>query len=341
MIIAWLCVLAVASALTTPKEALRSVFERRLDGVLADPVTKEELSLQTRLVAGDASVRYQSSRGDYGVKLGTYVDLVSPLQALTLDDLGRALRGLVTRSADELIQTDTFRSPLTAFLYERGWRKNFERSGFPGIDAEFAEVREFFDLEEATAVLDLSCGTGLMTRRLVEAVPAGVRLFAGDYSEAMLLETRRRLGDESKPELLRLDVADLPFLDGSIDAIHAGAAMHCWPQLERALGEIHRVLKPEKGQFFATTFLRGALGTSRTERRSGFRFFTVDELDRLAREAGFEEVDVRREGSYCAVLKASTGGSAAAARGDETTMQIVPGAEEDEAPVLPESETLV
>ena len=28
------------------------------------------------------------------------------------------------------------RSPLVSFLYERGWRQNFNRSGFPGPDDE-------------------------------------------------------------------------------------------------------------------------------------------------------------------------------------------------------------
>lgn len=29
-----------------------------------------------------------------------------------------------------------FRSPLVSFVYERGWRQNFNRSGFPGPDEE-------------------------------------------------------------------------------------------------------------------------------------------------------------------------------------------------------------
>lgn len=31
---------------------------------------------------------------------------------------------------------NSFRSPLVSFLYERGWRQNFNRSGFPGPDEE-------------------------------------------------------------------------------------------------------------------------------------------------------------------------------------------------------------
>lgn len=32
--------------------------------------------------------------------------------------------------------TELFRNPLVSFLYERGWRQNFNRSGFPGLDEE-------------------------------------------------------------------------------------------------------------------------------------------------------------------------------------------------------------
>lgn len=51
---------------------------------------------------------------------------------------------------------------------ERGWRQNFERAGFPGIDKEAAELLDFLKNGTATGtIVDLSCGSGLMTRRLV------------------------------------------------------------------------------------------------------------------------------------------------------------------------------
>lgn len=44
---------------------------------------------------------------------------------------------------------------------------------------------------------------------------------------------------------------------GSIDAIHAGAALHCWPSPTAAASEISRVLRPG-GVFVASTFLQPA-----------------------------------------------------------------------------------
>ena len=61
--------------------------------------------------------------------------------------------------------------PLTSFLYERGWRQNFKTAGFPGVDLEFEELKDFLKEVEGGTVVDLSCGSGLMTRRLVSEGP--------------------------------------------------------------------------------------------------------------------------------------------------------------------------
>ena len=35
--------------------------------------------------------------------------------------------------------------------------------------------------------------------------------------------------------LVRADVSRLPFSSGSVDAVHAGAALHCWPSASNAV----------------------------------------------------------------------------------------------------------
>lgn len=35
--------------------------------------------------------------------------------------------------------------------------------------------------------------------------------------------------------LVRADISRLPFASGSIDAVHAGAALHCWPSPSAAV----------------------------------------------------------------------------------------------------------
>lgn len=63
-----------------------------------------------------------------------------------------------------------FQIPLVSGLYERGYRQNFERFGFPGIDREYEEAEAFFlGMNATSVVLDLSCGSGFMTRRFIKS----------------------------------------------------------------------------------------------------------------------------------------------------------------------------
>ena len=44
--------------------------------------------------------------------------------------------------------------------------------------------------------------------------------------------------------LVRADVSRLPFSSGSIDAVHAGAALHCWPSPSNAVRSLGRLWFP-------------------------------------------------------------------------------------------------
>ena len=153
-----------------------------------------------------------------------------------------------------------------------------------------------------------------MTRKLYQSNNYE-RVIGGDLSPTMLAETRRRLllldnnNNKILPELIRCDSAKLPFKSNSLDAIHAGAALHCWPRLDQAVSEIYRVLKPG-GVFFASTFFINAFQTGNFQRQnSGFYLFKDEnELIELCNNAGFENNDtgfiqVRREGRACAIIK--------------------------------------
>jgi hypothetical protein len=147
----------------------------------------------------------------------------------------------------EPIRQRLFQSPLVSFAYENlPWRSNFEKAGFPGPDAEFKMIRDFFSGEVAVEntngtgiVLDLSCGSGLIARRMVTS---GVfsRVIAADLSAAMLREALNRANSENISfDAVRLDVAHLPFEDSSLPYVHAGAALHCWPFLQDGLAEVY------------------------------------------------------------------------------------------------------
>lgn len=121
-----------------------------------------------------------------------------------------------------------------------------------------------------------------------------------DYSDSMLQEARRRIRADSnlspsklntRLDLVRCDVGKIPMKTDSVDAFHAGAAMHCWPELELAASEIYRVLKPG-GRYFATTFLSSYFGNLRASEagasRQAFQYFqSADEIRKLLESGGF------------------------------------------------------
>ena len=95
-------------------------------------------------------------------------------------------------------------------------------------------------LGNGSRVLDLGAGTGKLTRMLV---PLGARVVAVEPLAAMREHLARALPDVP----LTAGVAeDLPFADGSFDAVICAQAFH-WFEGVRALAEIHRVLRPGGG----------------------------------------------------------------------------------------------
>ncbi|XP_010533098.1 PREDICTED: uncharacterized methyltransferase At2g41040, chloroplastic [Tarenaya hassleriana] len=157
------------------------------------------------------------------------------------------------------ITTELFRSPLVSFLYERGWRQNFNRSGFPGPDEEFRMAQEYFRSAEGGLLVDVSCGSGLFSRKFAKSGKYSA-VVALDFSENMLRQCNDFIKQDNTLSstnlaLVRADVSRLPFPSGSVDAVHAGAALHCWPSPTNAIAEISRVLR-SGGVFVGTTFLR-------------------------------------------------------------------------------------
>lgn len=154
------------------------------------------------------------------------------------------------------LSTEFFRTPFMSFLYERGWRQNFGLGGYPGPEKEFEMAKGYLKPVLGGNIVDASCGSGLFSRLFAKNGMFSL-VVALDYSEAMLGQCYEFVqAEESFPKenliLVRADIARLPFVSGSVDAVHAGAAIHCWPSPSTAVAEISRVLRPG-GVFVATT----------------------------------------------------------------------------------------
>ncbi len=93
-------------------------------------------------------------------------------------------------------------------------------------------------------VLEAGCGTGAYLDALRSCALNGFRV-AGDLSLRMVCEMGER--DQLRaplPPLVTMDVQTLPFPDHTFDVALAGHILGYMPNPDRALAEIHRVLRP-------------------------------------------------------------------------------------------------
>lgn len=90
-------------------------------------------------------------------------------------------------------------------------------------------------------LLEIACGTGIVTRRLRQRLDPCVRLVATDISEAMLDYARGKVAGEI--EWRAADAAALPFPDASFGAVVCAFGVMFVPDKKKMFGEMRRVLR--------------------------------------------------------------------------------------------------
>ena len=104
-------------------------------------------------------------------------------------------------------------------------------------------------------VLEIACGTGLVTRALRERVVASRKLVASDLSKAMLDYSRGKLAPMDNTEWHEADATKLPFRDGQFAAVVCAFGMMFLPDKSAAFSEVRRVLRRD-GRFFMSVWDR-------------------------------------------------------------------------------------
>jgi demethylmenaquinone methyltransferase/2-methoxy-6-polyprenyl-1,4-benzoquinol methylase len=93
------------------------------------------------------------------------------------------------------------------------------------------------------AALDLATGTGDIARLLATAVGPTGQVTGLDFSEGMLTQAKA-LGNDAGITWLQGDMMNLPFADASMDVVTVGFGLRNVADVDKALAEISRVLKP-------------------------------------------------------------------------------------------------
>jgi SAM-dependent methyltransferase len=121
----------------------------------------------------------------------------------------------------------------------RSWSESYDEPGNPIVAIEQPVVWSLVEALPAGRALDAACGTGRHTRRLVDL---GHDVTGVDITPEML---ERAAASVPEARFLRADLRRLPFDDGSFDLVVCGLALSHLPELEPAVRELARVLRPD------------------------------------------------------------------------------------------------
>ena len=93
------------------------------------------------------------------------------------------------------------------------------------------------------SVLELACGTGVLTRRLADALPAATQVVATDLNQAML-DQALAIGASRAVLWRQADAQALPFNDACFDVIACQFGVMFFPDKPGAFAQMRRVLRP-------------------------------------------------------------------------------------------------
>lgn len=109
----------------------------------------------------------------------------------------------------------------------------------------FPWIFENLALEPQMRILEVGCGDGTLWVSSRDRIPAKVDIILSDVSEGMLRDTRRAIGQgDSRFSFLTCDCQQLPFQEDSFDLVIANHVLFYCTEVDRAVAEIRRVLKP-------------------------------------------------------------------------------------------------
>jgi SAM-dependent methyltransferase len=120
-----------------------------------------------------------------------------------------------------------------ALIHDRGFGFHADRVA-PGILELLEPVR-------GGLILELGCGSGLLTRHLIEA---GHRVIASDASASMLALARSTLGPDTDLRQIALPDDPLPEADAIVSVGHPISYLPSADAIWRAFANIARVLRP-------------------------------------------------------------------------------------------------
>ena len=161
-------------------------------------------------------------------------------------------------------------------------------------------------VDKNTSVLELACGTGILTRVLRTRLPSTVELIATDLNEPMFRHAAAKFRKDEAVQWLQADACSLPFGDQLFDAVVCQFGIMFVPDKALAAREAHRVLKPgglflfnvwdamehnKLGQLTHQTIASYFEKDPPAFYEVPFGYYNQEEIERMLKEAGFQKIE--------------------------------------------------
>ena len=193
----------------------------------------------------------------------------------------------------ERTRSTSFFDRLALAYDQRGLQRFAYRPTHDAVIAQLDGVRP-------SRIVDLGCGTGQLTRRLIERFPDAT-VVAVDLSPGMLAKAADRLDSvgSEPPAIVRADAQHLPFAPASIDVVVCTESFHWYRDQAEVLDGLAALLRPGGRLLIASVAMVTRLGDELVRRATTLggqpvRALPPVRMRRLLDAAGFEVGSQRR-----------------------------------------------
>jgi len=137
----------------------------------------------------------------------------------------------------------------------------------PDVVQQREQIFQLLDVKLGMKALDIGCGPGLTSWALAQGVGGSGHVDAIDIAPPMLQLAARRCADAKQVAFHQADVLQLPFADASFDVSLATQVYEYVADIDNALHELARVMKPAAQVLLVDTDWESCVWACRDEAR--------------------------------------------------------------------------
>ena len=133
----------------------------------------------------------------------------------------------------------------SAMQFKASAPENYERYFVPAVAAPIAEdLVEAASIQPGERVLDVACGTGVVTRLAAKRAGPEGKVAGLDVSPPMLAVARSLAPTGTSMDWYETSAEAIPLADGGFDVVLCQLGLQFISNKQQALEEMHRVLRP-------------------------------------------------------------------------------------------------